>query len=230
MRIDLHCHTHISGDSGTSIGAIPARCRARDIAVQAITDHGQIRGAQQLRALVEDDPHGATDDLTIVVGEEIKTREGELIGLFLDRRIEPGLSPEETVRQIKAQGGLVLLPHGFDPLKPVRLRPEARERIAASIDIVETFNARVSRPRWNRAAAEWAAARGKPMSAGSDAHTLRSIGRAWVETPDRPVEGPQDLLEALRRGTTAGAWTHPLVDTVFLIGDFLRRLLPGGRR
>jgi len=238
MRIDLHCHTYVSGDSITPIEDIPARCRERNIAVQAITDHREIRGAQQLKALVEEEADEAGNDLTIIVGEEVKTWEGELIGLFLKERIESGLSPEETVRQIKAQGGLVLLPHGFDPLKLIRLRPEARERIAASIDIVETFNARVSRPRWNRLATEWAAARGKPMSAGSDAHTLDAIGRAWVETPDQPIEGPQDLLVALRQGTPKGTWTHPLLDVVRLIWNSLRRtflyvqhgLLPGDGR
>ena len=238
MRIDLHCHTRVSGDSLTPLEAIPARCREQEIAVQAITDHWEIRGAQQLKARVQGWAGNGDGGLTIIVGEEINTDEGELIGLFLKKRVESGLSPEETVRQIKAQSGLVLLPHGFDPLKLVRLRPEARERIADSIDIVETFNARVSRPRWNRVAAEWAAAHGKPMSAGSDAHTLDSIGRAWVETPDRPIEGPQDLLEALRQGTPKGMWTHPLLDMVRLIWNFLRqtclcvrhRLLPGDRR
>ena len=236
MRIDLHCHTHVSGDSVTPIEAIPARCRKVKIAVQSITDHWEVWGAQRLKAQVEGRAGRDDDGLTIIVGEEIKTDEGELIGLFLQERVEPGLSPEETVRQIKAQGGLVLLPHGFDPLKFVRLRPAARERIADSIDIVETFNAHVSGPRWNRAAAEWAAAHGKPMSAGSDAHTLDTIGRAWVETPARPIEGPQDLLEALRQGTPRGRWTHPLLDQIYIVWDFLRRaflyvrrrLLPGG--
>lgn len=167
MRVDLHCHTCVSGDSATPIDAIPARCREQNIAVQAITDHWKIWGAQQLKARVQGRAGHGDSGLTIIVGEEIQTDEGELIGLFLRERVEPGFSPEETVRRIKAQGGLVLLPHGFDPLKLVRLRPEARERIAEWIDIVETFNAHVSWPRWNRLAAEWAAARGKPMSAGS---------------------------------------------------------------
>lgn len=224
MRVDLHCHTCVSGDSATPIDAIPARCREQNIAVQAITDHWKIWGAQQLKARVQGRAGHGDSGLTIIVGEEIQTDEGELIGLFLRERVEPGFSPEETVRRIKAQGGLVLLPHGFDPLKLVRLRPEARERIAEWIDIVETFNAHVSWPRWNRLAAEWAAARGKPMSAGSDAHTLDAIGRAWVETPDRLIEGPQDLLEALRQGTPQGTWTHPILDRGHVMWSVLRRV------
>jgi predicted metal-dependent phosphoesterase TrpH len=115
------------------------------------------------------------------------------------------------------------LPHGFDPLKVSRLRPEARERIAGAIDIVEAFNARLSLPCWNWLAASWTAARGKPMSAGSDAHVPGTIGRAWVETPDRAIKGPQDLLEALRQGTLQGAWTFPLLDAARLVWNFLRR-------
>jgi predicted metal-dependent phosphoesterase TrpH len=223
MRIDLHCHTRVSGDSNTPFEAIPARCREQRIAVQAITDHDEIWGAQQVKALAEEASGGEDDDLTIIVGEEIMTDEGELIGLFLKERVEPGLSPEETVRQIKAQGGLVVLPHGFDPLKFFRLKPKARERIASSIDIVETFNARVSQPRWNRAAARWAAAHGKPTSAGSDAHALDQIGRAWIETPRRPIHGPQDLLAALREGAAEGTWTHPLVDRLHVVWRSVRR-------
>jgi len=207
LRIDLHGHTDVSGDSSISPEMLLARCRAQGIGVQAITDHNEIRGALAVRSQVL----AAGDDLVVIVGEEVTTREGEIIGLFLQERIEPGLSPEETVARIKAQGGLVLLPHGFDRLKRSSLRPEARERIAGSIDIVETFNARVSRRHWNRAAALWAEMHRLPMSAGSDAHTPADIGSAWVEVPAQPIRGPEDLLRALRQGVAMGEWWHPVV-------------------
>ena len=209
MRIDLHCHTEASSDCKTSISKILARARVKGIAVQAVTDHNEVWGAQELQTLAE-----AQDERevpTIIVGEEVSTREGEIIGLFLSECIPRGLSPEETVGRIKAQGGLVLIPHGFDPLKRHRLKPEALARIADDVDIVEAFNARISRPRWNRAAAAWADARGLLKSAGSDAHTLADVGTAWVEAPGRPVRSPADLLEALRLGTVSGRWTHPLL-------------------
>jgi len=208
MRIDLHCHSEASHDCTTPLAAFPARCRARGVRVQAITDHDQIRGGVELAALVRNS--GFEQDLTVIVGEEVNTREGEIVGLFLQERIPPGLTPEETVREIKAQGGLVLLPHGLDPLKRHRLKPAARERIAGDIDIVETFNARISRPKWNRAATDWARLHGIAESGGSDAHTLAQIGDAWVETPERDIRTPQDLLEALRAGSVMGEWTHPV--------------------
>jgi predicted metal-dependent phosphoesterase TrpH len=181
------------------------------VQVQAITDHNQIWGAQKLKELVEAGAGRSKSPLTVIVGEEVSTTEGEIVGLFLNEAVPAGLTPEETVKRIKAQGGLVLLPHGFDPMKRWRLRPVALERISKWVDIVETFNARISRPRWNQAAVAWAQSHGLPMSAGSDAHTLADIGSAWVEVPQRSIEAPQDLLDALCYGTPLGLWTHPVL-------------------
>lgn len=215
MRLDLHCHSEASADCVTPLTSFPARCRARGIRVQAITDHNEVWGAQKLKELVENSD--AENDLTIIVGEEVSTREGEIIGLFLNEKIPAGLSPEETVQAIKGQGGLVLLPHGFDPLKRHRLKAEALERIKDSVDIVEVFNARISRRKWNLAGSTWAATHGKPESAGSDAHTVKDIGSAWVEAPLRPIHTPQDLLETLKdtKSEVDGEWTHPAIALVY---------------
>ena len=188
MKTDLHCHTEASHDCSTPLDLFPARCLARQVMVQAITDHNQIWGAQKLKEKVEERAEEVGVRLTVIVGEEISPREGEVIGLFLEERIEPGLGPEETIDQIKAQGGLVLLPDGFDPLKRWRLRPEALLRTADSIDIIETFNARISQPRWNQAAVTWAQEHGVLMSAWSDTHTLADIGSAWVEVPYQAIQ------------------------------------------
>lgn len=208
MKIDLHCHTEASYDCITPFIDIPARCTAKGIKVQAITDHNEIWAATALKSLVEDDPE---IDLTVIIGEEISTTEGEIIGLFLHEVVPPGLSPDETVRLIKQQNGLVLLPHGFDPLKVHRLQPEARDRLADEFDIIETFNARVSRPIWNETAEKWAQENHKLMSGGSDAHRLKDVGDAWVETPQRPILNSTDLVDALQiANPPQGIWTHPV--------------------
>ncbi len=206
LRIDLHCHSLASYDCRTPLSAILERCEQTHLNVLALTDHNQIWGAVELGRMTEQHP-----TLKIIVGEEVSTREGELIGLYLQRVIPAGLTPEQTVNEIHAQGGLVLLPHGFDPLKVHRLKPAALERIAADIDIVETFNARISRRSWNTVAERWAHSRGLPMSAGSDAHIGAHIGDAWVQTPQRSIEGAADLLAALRGGQVKGVWTHPVL-------------------
>jgi predicted metal-dependent phosphoesterase TrpH len=200
------------------------RCQECDIRIQAITDHNEIWGAQQLKKILENEFDSV--NLSIIIGEEVSTGEGEIIGLFLQEKIAAGLSPEETVFQIKAQGGLVLLPHGFDPLKRYRLQPEARERILADIDIVETFNARVSRPKWNRAAVDWAQTHQKLLSAGSDSHTFTDIGTAWVEVPRQKIETPHDLLAVLAEGgVPMGEWTHPVLAFLYKMGVQLRNKL-----
>jgi len=226
MKIDLHCHTEASADCSTPLDLFPARCRERGVWVQAITDHDQIWGAQKLQEMVEEEKiKKAGFPLTIIVGEEVSTIYGEIIGLFLKEKVPAGMSPKETVAAIKEQGGLVLLPHGFDPLKRWRLQPAALETIEDEIDIVETFNARISQLRWNQAAVEWSKVHRRPMSAGSDAHTLADIGSAWVEVPVRQVKTPQDLLTALESGVPVGEWTHPVIAFAYKFWDrSLRRL------
>lgn len=208
MRMDLHCHTEVSHDCRTALRNIPGWMLRTNTRVIAVTDHDQQRGGPHLQQLIRD--MGLDDRLSVIAGEEVTTSEGELIGLFLQERIPPGLTPEETANQIKEQGGLVMLQHGFDPLKRYRLRSEAIARIADQVDIVETFNSRLSRHHWNRVADDWATARALPVCAGSDAHTLRDIGEAWVETPFRVIHTPGDLIASLREGQLAGNWTHPV--------------------
>ena len=218
MRIDLHCHTEASHDCSSRFDGVITRCRQQRITIQAVTDHDQIWGAQELKAMST-----APGDPQIIVGEEVTTSEGEIIGLFLEELIPPDLKPEEVVERIREQGGLVLLPHGFDPLKTHRLSPAARERVADRIDIVEVFNSRVSHPKRNAQASQWAAERDLPASAGTDAHIVQALGTAWVETPDAPIEGPEDLLEALRAGTVSGTWTHPVAAYAHKLWDRGRR-------
>ncbi|HSL44334.1 MAG TPA: PHP-associated domain-containing protein [Anaerolineales bacterium] len=226
MKIDLHCHSEASADCSTPLEMFPARCRERGVWVQAITDHNEIWGAQKLQEMVEEEKiKKAGFPLTIIVGEEVSTTHGEIIGLFLKEKIPAGMSPKETVAAIKEQGGLVSLPHGFDPLKRWRLQPTALETVADQIDVVETFNARISQLRWNQAAVDWAKVHEVPMSAGSDAHTLADIGGAWVEVPVQRIQSPQDLLSALQSGVPVGEWTHPVVAFAYKVWDrSLRRL------
>jgi predicted metal-dependent phosphoesterase TrpH len=208
MKIDLHCHSEASFDCITPLEDILDRCRERGIRVQAITDHNEVWAAQKLKAQTASDP---SCQVTVLVGEEISTSEGEIIGLFLQEKIDPGLPPEETIRQIREQNGLVLLPHGFDPLKRYRLRPDARERLADEFDIIETFNARISRPTWNNMAVAWAEEKNMLMSGGSDAHRLKDIGEAWTEAPLRPIHTAADLTAALKAAKQPeGYWTHPV--------------------
>jgi predicted metal-dependent phosphoesterase TrpH len=165
---------------------VARRCRQLGLSPIFLTDHEGIDGAQSL--LEAGQP--------AVIGQEILTTEGELIGLFLKEAVPARLSPEETVDDIKEQGGLVYLEHPYDTSRR-NLREEAIERIAGQIDIVEVVNGR-SQPEINRRAEELRSTLGVAAGAGSDAHTLREIGSVYVEMDT--FDGAHDFLVKLRTG------------------------------
>lgn len=194
LRVDLHSHTSDSFDCLCDPGEVLRTARARGVDRLAITDHNRIEAALSLHAAAPD---------RIIVGEEVKTREGfDVIGLFLSELIPKRTPARETCERIRAQGGVVYVPHPFDVS-----RSGAGERhleaLADLIDVVEVHNSRCLRPSVNARAASWADAHGKLHGAGSDAHTLAEIGSGFVEMP--PFENTRDgFLAALAAGEVAG--------------------------
>lgn len=184
---DLHVHTSYSGDSASSVEAVLATARDVGLGALAIADHNTIRGALKARELA--------GDLIVIVAEEIKTRQGEVMGLFLEEEIPAGLSFEETLSRIKGQGGLVCIPHPFDGLHTTPSYRSLADN-AHRIDIVEAFNARLAFDHFNVRAERFAAKYNMVAGAGSDAHVLQGIGTAMVSM--RPFAGPEDFMESLR--------------------------------
>lgn len=162
---------------------VESRCQQLGLSPVFLTDHDGIDGA---RSLLE-------AGRAAIVGEEILTTEGELIGLFLKEAVPRRLTPEETVAAIKEQGGLVYLEHPYDPGRR-HLSEEAIERIAGQIDIVEVLNGR-SQPEINRKAEDLRSTLGVPAGAGSDAHNLGEMGRIYVEMD--AFDGATDFLQKL---------------------------------
>lgn len=183
IRIDLHVHSSASFDCKSEPGQIGARCRRLGLNPVFLTDHDSIEGALRLQATHR-----------VVVGEEVLTTAGELIGLFLQRRVPSGLTPEDTATEIKSQGGLVYVEHPYDPLRR-HLGEGAIEALAGVIDIVEVFNGRAG-AKANRQAEDLCAILGAAPGAGSDAHTIAEIGSVYVEMED--FDGAQDFLAKLR--------------------------------
>lgn len=199
VRADLHLHTMWSGDSTTTPDEL--RCAANETAldVVAITDHNAIDGARRM-----------SDDLAcrVVPGEEIRTQLGELIGLFLHERIPGGLAPREVARRIRDQGGVVYVPHPFDPMR-ARLPEPVLEELAAEglLDVVEIRNAKTSLEHLNSRAAAFADRHSLLHGAGSDAHVPAAVGAAVVELPDFH-DGP-GLLDALASARVVGHHCDP---------------------
>jgi hypothetical protein len=155
----------------------------------------------------------APPGLTVIVGEEVKTLEGDLICLFLERAIPPGLPATEAIAIARAQGGLVGIPHPFDRLRGSLLRDAAMGSLVPLVDWVEVHNARLV-GRGNEQAAEFAMANGLPGVAVSDAHSIMEIGVAYTAL-DLDPSTPAGLLAALdgaelvpgRASYVVRAWT-----------------------
>ena len=193
MKVDLHSHTHFSRDAVTSVETFARRYEEAGIDVVAVSDHNNVDGALAVRDIAS---------FRVVISEEIRSSEGEIIGFFLQETVRKGLTPEDTVRAIREQGGLVCVPHPFDRVRRSPLREEALMRILSDVDVIEVFNARSVFQRDNDRALLFAEEHGKAMSAATDAHTPWEIGRAYTEMP--PFEGPGDFLAALGKGKVVG--------------------------
>ncbi len=203
LKADLHIHTKYSSDCNTPLEKIINRCLKIGINCIAISDHGTAEGALKMQSLAP---------FKVIVAEEILTPHGEIMGMFLKETIPSGLSVEQTISQIRTQGGLVCVPHPFDIFRPSALDSGIIEEIADQIDIVEVFNSRAPLPQASIKAQTFADKYGIAKSAGSDAHTPREIGNAYVEMPE--FNGRDDFLQALRTGKVVGHRTSPLIHFV----------------
>lgn len=210
----MHTHCEASPDSRTSIAEQARAVRAARIDVICATDHNTIEGGLRLRELA--------DGFRVVIGEEISSRDGEIIGLFLERAIPRDLSGEETIARIHDQGGFVIVPHPFSINRRYHMRRPALDRLRSQIDALEIFNAREAIFLNNRSAAAYAKAHDIVGTAGSDAHRAVEVGRAFVEMPD--FAGRDDFPDSLRQGVAQGRLSGSAVH-VFTRYDRLRKWL-----
>jgi len=187
---DLHMHTSWSHDCTVDPADLIMYAEANALGAIAVTDHNALGGALETAELAR----GL--DLVVIPGEEIKTDgQGEVIGLFLREEIPRGLSFEQTVQAIKAQGGLVYLPHPFDRMHSIPA-PDTLRRYLADIDVFEVYNARLLFEAYNDEALRFARKYNLTMGAGSDAHVLQGVGTGAVRM--RAFEGPEEFMLSLR--------------------------------
>jgi predicted metal-dependent phosphoesterase TrpH len=185
IRVDLHLHSHFSHDGQSSLEELIARAKECGLDRLALTDHNTVEGALQFVRIAPE---------LAIAGEEVKTLEGEVIGLFITNRISPFLKPEAAMDMIHGMGGLTYLPHPVDRHRS-HFREERIVELADRVDIIETYNP------WCEAAANKAAARladelDKVAATGSDSHSAGELGRSWMEMEE--YSGAQDFLGKLR--------------------------------
>jgi hypothetical protein len=190
IDVDLHMHTDHSSDCATPVDVLLASARDAGLGAIAVTDHNEISGAFDARA------KAAEFGVKVIVAEEVKTADqGEVIGLFLEEKIPRGMTLEETIAAIRAQGGLVYVPHPFDRMHSV---PDYEHLLAVveDIDALEVFNARVAISAFNEEAVRFAAKYRIVGGAGSDAHVPQGLGSVRIRMRD--FDGPEEFMESLR--------------------------------
>lgn len=195
IDVDLHMHTDHSHDCATPVEVLLATAHAQGLGAIAVTDHNEISGALAARGQAQE------AGVKVIVGEEIKTAgQGEVIGLFLEEKIPRGLSLEETVAEIKRQGGLVYVPHPFDRMHAV---PDYEHllRILDDVDAIEIFNPRVAIGAFNDEAARFAGKYRIVAGAGSDSHVAQGLGSVRIRMRD--FDGPQEFMQSLSDASIA---------------------------
>lgn len=210
MRFDLHVHTSYSYDCFLSLETLAAAVRRANLDGLAVLDHDQIEGALRLRD---------TAPFRVIVGEEIGTADGGIGALFIEQRIPPHLSAEETISRIHEQNGLVFIPHPLSRRVPGRIAERKLLEIIDQVDLVEGYNARAPLLADDLRAQELAARYGIPVAAGSDAHFAREVGRAWTEIEDFETreEFQRKVRYAQLRYTRKTPYAVPLATVLVMI-------------
>lgn len=193
LTIDLHTHSDLSPDGGIKREDYVQVIENELLNYVAITDHNSIERAIELSQTLGEH---------IIVGEEIMTSDGEIIGLFLDKVIEPGQTALETALAIKKQNGFVYIPHPFETVRH-GVSETTLDSLAEHVDIVEVHNGRAFFQNRGPKAATWARLHDKVMAASSDAHGRKGLGTTYTSVND-PVAA-DNLLEQLSKARhTAG--------------------------
>jgi predicted metal-dependent phosphoesterase TrpH len=192
---DFHIHTRFSRDSILTEQKLIEKAIERGLTHLCVTNHNNVEGAIAVRDKVAE--LGLADKLTVILGEEVSTADGEVVGVFLTETIPRGLSANETADEIHRQGGLVSIPHPFDPFRASHIREGPLRNLAeiGKIDMVEVFNCRVTLQRHNAEAAEFTARYGIPGIAASDAHSGFEVAMAFNAMP--PFESAEELKALL---------------------------------
>ena len=188
IHVDLHMHTDHSPDCATPVDTLLETAKEVGLGAIAITDHNEVSGALEARE--------RADGIKVIVSEEVKTADqGEVIGLFIEEKIERGMTLDETIAEIRRQGGLVYVPHPFDRMHAVPDYEHLLD-VVADIDAMEVFNPRVAFSAFNEEAARFAAKYRIVAGAGSDSHVAQGLGSVMIRMRD--FDGAEEFLESLR--------------------------------
>ena len=201
LKAELHVHTRYSKDCALPLWLIYAICRMKRVSVIAITDHNTVQGAKAFSSFCK--KHGGR--VLVIIGEEIMTQDGEIIGLYLKDSIPKGLSAEETVNRIVQQGGIVYVPHPYDEKRhKTVLKESALRQIFHKVDCIECHNGRNISTHFSDEQKAIAEKYRLVQVVGSDAHTCFELGRNYLLLEAEDLSEPELFKKAL-----ASARMHP---------------------
>ncbi len=216
IKVELHTHTNYSYDSDTSFDQIIKKCKQEKIYALGVSDHNEIEGALRLSKLAP---------FKIIVGQEILTQQGEVIGFFLTKFIKAGQSIKETIKQIKRQGGIVYLPHPFDKTtRKTAVTSDGLDQIIKEVDIVEVHNGRTIYGKDNKKSLEYAKKHKKTFAVGSDSHTVFEFGRNYLLMDQ--FSDAQSFLKSMRTAKLQKAQVIPWVFLLTKLARFRKRNFP----
>lgn len=199
MRVDFHIHTHYSRDSLNPIVGLIRVARERGLQKLAVTDHNTIQGAVEAARLAPE---------LIIVGEEIKTTKGELLAFFMSVEVPRNLEPMEAIQRLRDQGAFISVSHPFDVQRYGWRLPDLLE-ILPFVDAIEGFNSRCMEKKLNDQALEFARQHNLAITVGSDAHSLREVGRAVLDLPD--FSDAESLRAVIRQGVATTMLSSPFI-------------------
>ena len=201
LRVEFHCHTIYSKDSLTRPEQLVQACRQKGIQRVVVTDHNNISGGLRAQQI---------DPERVIVGEEIMTRQGELLAFFVQEEIPEDLDCMDAIRLLREQQAFISVSHPFDVLRGGHWELEDLLKIAPLVDAIEVFNARCYRASFNRQAQDFARQHDLAGTVGSDAHALYELGKATLRLP--AFEDAEGLKAALKEARAdlhlLPVWTH----------------------
>jgi predicted metal-dependent phosphoesterase TrpH len=212
LKADLHIHTCYSPDSNNSLDDIIRRCLKIGINCLSVCDHGTTEGALKLQEIAP---------FKIIVAEEILTPHGEIMGMFLKETIPSGITPQEAIKRIREQNGLVCIPHPFDKYRSSAFQGINLEAIKQDIDIIEVHNGRTLAFQDRSLALNFAIRNNLRQSAGSDAHSIPEIGVSFIEMPD--FNNKEEFLTALDEGKINAHSSSPFVHLISVKNKLMKR-------
>jgi predicted metal-dependent phosphoesterase TrpH len=201
IKTDFHCHTIYSRDSLVRVEDLPRICNKKGLHKLVITDHNTIEGAVIAHN---------SDPERFIIGEEILTQQGEILGIFVKEEIPPNLSAQETIKLLRSQGAFISVSHPCDKFRKGHWQVEDLNEIMPGIDAIEVFNSRCLLPHFNLDAIIYAQQHHLLGTVGSDAHSLGEIGIAALLLPN--FTDTASLKQALTlsepKVRPSGPWVH----------------------